>query len=185
MKRYAFLVSCEKYGDFSSISFCESDAALIFETLTEYCDYQRQNVEWCQQYAGCDDTPEHIYEKMTTLIENACNGDTFLFYYAGHGIKVGDKGYLLLADSKLSDLQNTALDLKRINDLLKESKLNCFLVLDACHSGIDARSVLSMDITNTLSDTGCITLASCSENEESNPFYEEQQGVFTYFFVKQ
>lgn len=182
MTRYALIISCEDYTNFKSIAYCEADAALILETLTQYCDYETKNVEWCTQYHECDDTPNVIYDKLNSLINKAENGDTILFYYAGHGLKDGEKGYLLLADSSPSNLSETALDLKIINDLLKFSVADSFIILDACHSGIQARNAFHPYVTNVIPDTGCVTLASCSENEESHPFPEKKQGVFTYYF---
>lgn len=182
MTRYAFLIGCEEYKNFDRAYFCESDVGLVQETLVEYCDYELKNIERSYQYEGCDDTPTVIYKKLHTIVNRAQEGDSILFYFAGHGKKEEEKGYLLLADSKISDLQNTALDMAKINDLLNKSHLDSFMVLDACHSGILARNVLNSFVVDNICDTGCVTLASCSENEESNPYIEKEQGVFTYYF---
>ena len=185
MTRYAFLVGCEEYTNFKPISFCESDVQLIQQTLVDYCDYEYQNIERIYQYKNCDDNPALIYKKLQDMIDSADNGDSVLFYFAGHGAKEGEKGYLLLADSISSNLKNTALDLAEINKMLRNPKIEGFLILDACHSGIMARTAFDPYVANTIPDTGCITLASCSENEESNPYKEEEQGVFTYYLCEE
>lgn len=185
MTRYAFLIGCEEYSNFTDISFCQSDVGLIQETLVNYCDYEYETIEIIFQYKGCDDTPKVIYKKLQTMIDKAEDGDSILFYFAGHGVKEGEKGYLLLADSKASDFQNTALDLAKINELLRNPRINGFLILDACHSGILARNAFNSSVADIISDTGCVTLASCSENEESYPYPEKEQGVFTYYFCEE
>lgn len=119
------------------------------------------------------------------MIDNTEKGDSILFYFAGHGVKEDEKGYLLLADSKASDLQKTALDLAKINELLRKSNIDCFMILDACHSGIFSRNAFISSIIDIVSDTGCITLASCPANEESYSYQEMQQGVFTYYLCEE
>ena len=185
MNRFAILIGCEEYTNFSNICFCHADVELIRSTLTEYCDYQDKNVEVITQYKGCDDTPEVIYRKLGELINRAEQEDTVLFYFAGHGAKEGDNGYLLLSDSSARDYGTTALDLHEINKLLRDKKINGIIILDACHSGIHARNVFSPLVMDKMNDTGCITLASCSENQESNPYPEQEQGVFTYYLCEE
>lgn len=185
MNRFAILIGCEEYTNFSNICFCHADVELIRSTLTEYCDYQDRNVEVITQYKGCDDTPEVIYRKLAELINRAEQEDTVLFYFAGHGAKEGENGYLLLADSSARDYGATALDLREINKLLRDKKINGIIILDACHSGINARNVFSSLVMDKMNDTGCITLASCSDNQESNPYPEQEQGVFTYYLCEE
>lgn len=185
MTRYAFLIGCEEYSNFSNIAFCEADVGLIEETLLDYCDYEYKNIKRIFQYKDCDDGPNIIYSKLQKMIDNTEKGDSILFYFAGHGVKEDEKGYLLLADSKASDLQKTALDLAKINELLRKSNIDCFMILDACHSGIFSRNAFISSIIDIVSDTGCITLASCSANEESYSYQEMQQGVFTYYLCEE
>lgn len=185
MTRYAFLIGCEEYSNFSNIAFCEADVGLIEETLLDYCDYEYKNIKRIFQYKDCDDGPNIIYSKLQKMIDNTEKGDSILFYFAGHGVKEDEKGYLLLADSKASDLQKTALDLAKINELLRKSNIDCFMILDACHSGIFSRNAFISSVIDIVSDTGCITLASCSANEESYSYQEMQQGVFTYYLCEE
>ena len=74
------------------------------------------------------------------MIDNTEKGDSILFYFAGHGVKEDEKGYLLLADSKASDLQKTALDLAKINELLRKSNIDCFLFSHFLNEMIDISS---------------------------------------------
>ena len=185
MTRYAFLIGCEEYNNFANIAFCEADVELIQETLLDYCDYEYKNMQRIFQYKGCDDSPNIIYSKLQEMIDNTEKGDSILFYFAGHGAKEDEKGYLLLADSKANDFQKTALDLAKINELLRKSNIDCFMILDACHSGIFTRNAFISSVSDIISDTGCVTLASCSANEESYSYQEMEQGVFTYYLCEE
>lgn len=185
MNRYAILIGCEEYTNFSDICYCHADVELIRSTLIEYCDYNDKNTEIVVQYKGCDDTPEVIYRKLGEIIDKAEQEDTVLFYFAGHGVKDGDNGYLLLSDSTARDYGTTALDLSTINKMLRNQKVNGVIILDACHSGINARNAFTPLVIDKMNDTGCITLASCSENQESNPYPEQEQGVFTYYLCEE
>ena len=48
MNRYAILIGCEEYTNFSNICFCHADVELIRSTLIEYCDYEDKNTEVIQ-----------------------------------------------------------------------------------------------------------------------------------------
>lgn len=185
MNRHALLIGCEEYTNFSDICFCHADVELVRSTLIEYCDYNDKNTEIIVQYKGCDETPEVIYGKLEEIIERAEQEDTVLFYFAGHGAKEEDKGYLLLADSSAKDYGMTALNLGTINKILRNQKVNGIIILDACHSGINARNTFTPLDIDKMNDTGCITLASCSANQESNPYPEQGQGVFTYYLCEE
>lgn len=185
MNRYAYLIGCDDYKNFSRISFCQADMTLMQETLVNYCDYDYKNMDCSIQYPECRETPDIIYGKLQNIIKQMDKGDSLLFYFAGHGVKEEDKGYLLLADSKSSNYAETALDLGKINELLRNKNINGFLIIDACHSGILARNAFNSTVIDIISDTGCITLASCSENEESHPYPKMEQGVFTFFLCEE
>ena len=45
MKRYGILLSCEDYAEYDNIYYCHNDAYLMQETLTNYCDYDFENLE--------------------------------------------------------------------------------------------------------------------------------------------
>ena len=185
MTRYALLIGCDEYTNFPETDFGCADMNLIMETLGEYCDYESKNIMTEPLYKNCDILPDDIYNKLLNMIKKLEEEDSLLFYFAGHGVKEENEGYLILSDTKLSDIQNTALSLSKINNILKDTKRNCFIILDACHSGIRTRGGLPPLDTSVISDTGCVIFASCSENEESHPYLEQEQGVFTYYLCEE
>ena len=188
MSRYALIFSCEEYSEFDDICFCHSDAVLMYETLTSYCDYQRENIELNMLYKN-DDTisPSVIYEQITEQISHTNSNDTFLLYFAGHGMKLSNFGYLILPGTKHSDIPNTSLSLATINEIFKHGNCNSFVILDACHSGTISRcdSFSSSLFSSPITEISYATFASCSSNEVSYPDEYLEQGVFTYYFCEE
>lgn len=184
MKRYGLLLSCEEYKEYDNICYCHSDALLIQEAFTNYCDYDYSNLELNMLYIDDDNTPEQIYKKLSLLIDNASSDDTVMFYFAGHGMKIGAEGFLILPNTKRSNVSKTSIELKKLNEIMLHKKCNCFIILDACHSGISTRGEIGNLFIETLSDKSCVTLASCSENECSYPDENLEQGVFTYYLAE-
>lgn len=181
MKRYGILLSCEDYAEYDNIYYCHNDAYLMQETLTNYCDYDFENLELNMLYIGDDNTPQKIYEKLTHMISESSSDDTVMLYFAGRGMKIGTDGFLILPDTKQSDIANTSLELKKINEIMSTPRCNCFIILDACHSGLLPRGEVGNLFIETISDKSCVTLASCSENERSYPDEHLEQGIFTYY----
>ncbi|MDF2882890.1 MAG: hypothetical protein K0R54_3447 [Clostridiaceae bacterium] len=154
---------------------------LMQETLTNFCDYDYSNMFAITLYPGSDfNNPEEILFELTQIVSTSKPGDTILFYFAGHGKIYNDEAYLLLPDTKDSDLENTALSLKKLNHCLSENGKSNFIILDACHSGFDCRGVTENLFNDIALKYGSITLASCSKNQKSYPDSELEQGIFTY-----
>lgn len=181
MKRYAVLISCEEYKEFDNIAFCHSDSVLMESTLVEYCDYDRKDISLVLIYI---DAPEnevtYIYKTISDIIDEMEQEDTFLFYFAGHGMLHEEDEYLILPDTIRNNIEGTAISLKYLNDILKKAKGNTFRILDACHSGKDVRGVRENGFIKEIKKSSWATLASCSENEYSYSDNKLEQGIFTY-----
>ncbi len=181
MQRYAILISCEEYKNYNNIRFCHSDAILMEQTLVNYCDYEEKNLINIMLYPDSDeDSPKKILENIQQVIDKSNEGDTILFYFAGHGLLDGDDAYLVLSNSCSSNIKDTALSIKELNQVLSKNNRANFRIFDACHSGIDTRGVVTNSFNDLVSGEGWITLASCSEKEESYPDPKLEQGIFTY-----
>ena len=185
MNRYALLISCEDYKEYSNIEYCHSDAFLVEDVLINYCDYKRDNVTNLMLYPNCDESnPKKILDKLNESIKTSEEGDTILFYFAGHGILHNNEGYLLLPNTCKCDISNTALSIKDLNKCLSKNNRGNFRIFDACHSGVDSRSGKENGFSSVLLDDAWITLASCAKDEESYTDKEKEQGIFTYCLVE-
>ncbi|CEK35245.1 Uncharacterized protein containing caspase domain,Caspase domain [[Clostridium] sordellii] len=187
MTRYAILIGCEEYKHYENISYCVSDAMLIRDVLTEYCDYEFNNIEIIFSYSVNETSSRDlILQEMEKVINKLEEGDTLLFYFAGHGIVYENEGYLVLNDTNPESIKKTALSIKELKDLTKDKNINRFNIIDACHSGCDSRgdsrgNSRSEFISTIMKHQNWATLASCSQNEKSYPYREKEQGAFTYY----
>jgi len=78
-------------------------------------------------------TKNNILEKMNTIMSSAQKEDRFLFYFAGHGEKQNNKGYLIPHDG--SDF-NSYLPLSEITNVAKKLPAKHQLyIMDACYAG--------------------------------------------------
>lgn len=186
MDRYALFISCEEYAEFKDIYYCHSDAVLIWETLGAYCDYDRSKSQILTLYREAEEgKAESIYQMLKDLTRNMSQDDTFLFYFAGHGMVEGEDEFLILPDTKLSNIRETSLSLKKINEILKDCTGSTFKIIDACHSGKDVRGTETNNFCKNIIKNSWGTLASCAEDEYSYPDSDLQQGVFSYYVAEE
>ena len=179
--RYFVGLSCEEYEQHDNISFCHNDLFLLEDTLVNFCDYSRDECNSEMVYLDADESnPQYWYDLLDRVCEKATQYDTILFYFAGHGMIVGDDVFFLLPNSAIGKERDTALSLKKINDLLKKAKCSSFSIIDACHSGTDPRGDWRLGFLPQVNDRSWATLAACSENECSYPDSTLEQGIFTY-----
>ena len=180
--RYFIGISCEEYTEYNNISFCHSDLLLLSETLRDYCDYEENNINYELLYRGSEhNDPKYWYQTIEKIAKKASKDDTILFYFAGHGMEKDSDAFFLLADSKPGEEKETAISLHEIKEVLKKADCSIFLILDACHSGVDTRDYHALGIDNTSIDKSWATLASCSEHESSFPDSSKEQGIFTFY----
>lgn len=181
MKRYAVLISCEQYKEFDDIAFCHSDSVLMENTLVEYCDYDRKDIQLLLIYMDAyENDVTYLYKTINDIVDSMEKEDTFLFYFAGHGMLYREDEYLILPNTIQNNIEETALSLKKLNNILKKAKGHTFRILDACHSGKDVRGVLENRFIREIIKSSWATLASCSENECSYSDDKLEQGIFTY-----
>lgn len=179
--RYFIGLSCEEYAQYDNISYCHNDLFLLEETLVNFCDYSRNECNFQMLYLDADENnPQYWYNMINSVSKKATSYDSILFYFAGHGMIVGDDVYFLLPDSIVGKEQETALSLKKINKYLKKARCSSFSIIDACHSGTDAREGWKLVFLPQINDRSWATLAACSENERSYPDSMLEQGIFTY-----
>ena len=136
-------------------------------------------------YIDADESfPQYWYEKLEEISRMANPEDTILFYFAGHGMISEENAFFLLPNTVIGEENTTGLSLARINSILKEAKCSTFSIIDACHSGVDARGNFTLGFDVELMDKSWATLAACSKNECSYPDAKREQGIFTYFIAE-
>lgn len=190
MRRFAFFLSCEEYKNYTPTPFCHADAELLKNTLIEKCDYEPENSLMFKLAPDDDIDKKKIITDITDLVGRAEDGDSILFFFAGHGISRNSETYLVLPDTSPFDEVNTALKLSDISYFLSKNKRLNIRIFDCCHSGEGSRGgepdlAEQEFVQSVLSDgNDCsITLASCAAHEKSYPDEGLGQGIFTYSLV--
>ncbi|MEO1133331.1 MAG: caspase family protein, partial [Cyanobacteria bacterium J06639_1] len=127
--------------------------------------------------------------------------DTVAIYFSGHGVVSGDRTYLCLTDTELSDIDSTALGLHELLAYLDSCPARQQLVwLDACHSGSlswrgsrDAGAttlddpipqMMTLLRQRAASSSGFYAMLSCDRGQQAWEFPQLGHGVFTYFLMR-
>lgn len=186
MRRFALFLSSERYLHYDETPYCHADAAKFCSTLLDTCDYLPENVLCLALEPGDGKNASEIIKSVTELCNRSEDGDTILFFFAGHGVALEDETYLILPDTSRSNVSGTALKLFDIEYFLSKNKRLNIRIFDCCHSGEGSRAAVSSAeadgfIKAILSEgTDCsMTLASCAIHEKSYSDEGLGHGIFT------
>ena len=127
-------------------------------------------------------TKSRLENALRRLAGKASNGQTVLFYYAGHGLptKTGEPA-ILPTDAEIIDLDNSMISLSKVQELLSSAK-KVLLILDSCFSGTQdgnrsfapsGRPFVAVVVPATTASIA--VLSATSKNEVSN---EDNTGGF-------
>ncbi|MBP8131823.1 MAG: SUMF1/EgtB/PvdO family nonheme iron enzyme [Candidatus Hydrogenedentes bacterium] len=193
-QKWAVLVGVGDYEDsaFGDLPNAVRDAASVRDVLTGAPEgFPADNVVLL-----CDGAPDpmhrptrnNILAVLGQWVQLAGPEDSLLVYFAGHGVDVEGRLYLVPGDARQGDLENTALPFALFEQKLDGSAAKRSLViLDACHSGA-GRNTPTMT-RGMMSDIerfseGRITIASCQVNELSHEYEDQGHGAFTWFLLQ-
>ncbi|CAM5775263.1 hypothetical protein LMIY3S_04935 [Labrys miyagiensis] len=131
-----------------------------------------------------------ILGSLKQAIGKAEAGDTILLFVAGHGIQTPDGSYFLATtQTRLGDIENTALRWTELAALLAGSKLRVAVFLDSCHSGSAGTGFFATSdtTTNALIDSmpsGIVIFSAAKGRELSEESPSRGGGVFTDAMVR-
>jgi len=200
-KLWAVLIGVENYKDqrIADLRYTVDDAKTLYAALTapQYGGFDKQNVKLLTDDAlneNLKPTRRNILSIIKTWLMQTQPEDTVLFYYSGHGILGRDgKSYLTPIDAELNLLEDSAVSLDRVNEILDNRDLvrakKVIVILDSCHSGARVGAKAAGDLGQILSPAftkaeGRVTLASCSADEQSYEDPNKKHGVFTYYLTQ-
>ena len=129
-EKHALLVGINNYqNDIGTLKYCVSDVEAFRDTLIQVVGYKPRNVHLMTDRMSGQDLPNFI--NILLRLENLANriqiGDTFIFYFSGHGISTQDRSYLLALDSNTTTyrtLKRSAIPIEEVNDILSGVKVN-------------------------------------------------------------
>ncbi len=136
-ERFAFIIGINNYKNINSLEYAENDAKSIKEILMKEYNYKEENII---MLLGKEASKENILNNYSKFINETCDNDSLLFYYAGHGETYmgiqGNEGFLVPYDGTQENW-NTLIGWKEIiakSSLIKAKHI--FYVIDACYSGL-------------------------------------------------
>lgn len=123
-------------------------------------------------------------------------GDEVLFFFAGHGVQLGNANYLLPVDLQSQSeeqIRDDAIPLQRILDDIQDKKAKFTLaVIDACRDNPfkgTGRSLGKRGLAPTTAATGQMIMFSAGSGQQAldrlGPGDTEKNGLFTRIFVKE
>lgn len=136
LKARALLVGIADYKHVTPLPFSVRDDINDVATLLKdpaICGYNEGAVEILVDYGASLEELRRSLQKASSTLQP---DEVFLFYFSGHGHREGDKSYLMACDSRLDDVEQTALSEAELHSLL--GALPCerqVILLDACHAG--------------------------------------------------
>lgn len=154
------------------LPLCKNDLFAMKTALVQGLNVSSDNILLCGETGIV--TRNELITSIHTVLKDATEDDTFIFYFSGHG----GKNCLVLSDS-LIDLQDLICTIEQI-----QTK-NKIAILDSCHSGGFALDcVPAIDINETVehfAGRGFAILASCGAEQFSGFNEDRQISLYTSF----
>ena len=187
MKRHALFVGVDQYADghIPNLSCAVSDATDLHGFFKYGAGYDR--VELLQNPAG----KKEVLGAVRGLTAGLGSGDFFLFFFAGHGFRVGENHVLVCAKDFYEDVkyEDDGLPLGQLKRRLLGA-FNSALFLDACQSDILAtrggEGIAERDLSliheaqNGEMHGGALTIVtSCDAGQTAAELSAARHGLFT------
>jgi formylglycine-generating enzyme required for sulfatase activity/uncharacterized caspase-like protein len=109
------------------------------------------------------------------------DGDNFWFFFSGHGMRDGERDFLMPIDGDPGDVEGSGISTAQVSAWLRGCGAdNVVMILDACRSGgsKDGKGI-GDETREGCRQTGVISLFSCSPNQFSYELEAYQRGAFT------
>ena len=191
-KAYALLFAVENYigSGIGRVDYAERDATAVRDALLEL-GYEAGNIELILNSSA---TVASMRYWAKQLAGTAGEGDTVFFFFAGHGYTWQGKNYLMCHDTRLDDIEDTAIPLQNLFDLFAKSGCKqVMFFLDCCHSGLhlgdESRGVLEDFSAEELREyfreaVFCVVFSACDKGEKSYPSLQYKHGYWTYHLLR-
>ena len=194
---YAVVLGIDEYvhNTVPTLRYAVADAKLFAQSLQDAVHVPKDHIV----VMTSDVVDENLQPKATNVAFQVGNlkgkvkpTDTLIFYFAGHGVTVGDDSYLLTeeADNRnLATLKLSALRGKDLTDFLRDAGAGRVIVMvDACRNSPSKPSA-SLDFAYPplgagTGKTDSATMFACSVGERSWEWDEKKHGFFTWFLVQ-
>ncbi|MBN2590021.1 MAG: SUMF1/EgtB/PvdO family nonheme iron enzyme [Sedimentisphaerales bacterium] len=196
-QRWALIVGINDYTNVPTLRYGRSDAETLAKTLVERCGFPRNNVilmtdgqEILSDPVSRSRYPTigNLRSRINQISQLVESDDLLMISFAGHGINIDGKGYIIPVDGDSKDIYSL-IPLSLIKETLESSPARQkLLILDACYSGVsragDETQSPAEAILSPLNGAGFITLASCDSQQLSHEDEQVGRGVFTNAIIE-
>ena len=144
-KRVALVIGNGSYARFGQLPNPKRDAEKIAQTL--------RDVGFNKVTIAEDLSNEAFNEALHQFAGDADGADWAVIYYAGHGIEIDNKNYLIPVDAKLAsdrDVAFEAVPLERVTAALDGVKGMRLVILDACRENPFAAAMTKTSATRAI-----------------------------------
>ena len=185
--RKALVIGNDKYTDVSPLENAAADAEAMTKSLEAvgYKVYKHLNLD-----------EKKFKQAVRDFRQQLKGGDEVLFFYAGHGVQLGNANYLLPIDVKGEEedqIKDDAILLQKVLDDLEEKKTKFALaVIDACRNNPfkgKGRALGGRGLAPTSAATGQMIMFSAGSGQQAldrlGDNDKEKNGLFTRIFVKE
>ena len=191
MKRKALFVGIDNYVDshISNLNCCVQDASALYG-LFQAVGFEAKLL--------ANPTEAQVKREIDSFTRDLGSGDSFVFYFAGHGFTRRSSGEQLLAfsDSLLDDFELDASGIKfnYFNQKTAKGGFNRAFILDACRSDIHhgvRGGTLARDLVpignlapkHIGAGASYFVLRSCMEGQYAHEIEGEGHGLFTLALI--
>ena len=131
---YALIVGNNSYAHLPKLETARNDAQGVEKVLREKYGFETEVL--------LDATRTEILRSLNRIRRRLKQNDSFLFYYAGHGVfdKSSDKAYWLPVDAQPDDDSNWIIADTITSNIKRFSSNHVLVVADSCYSGTMTRS---------------------------------------------
>ena len=203
-KRWALVVGIDKYADpqISTLRGAANDARTLGDALIRYAGFPQDQVIVLasDQPAERQPTRVNLLRRLSNLAAAVPKDGLLVISFSGHGMERGGQAFLLPSDAQISDqisfLEDTAISVTRMRDLIKSTGVNQVMVLlDACRNDPGGRA----DAPNPLTEAyvkgfnfdvrnrevqAFATIYATAVGQRAYEYTEKKQGYFTWAVVE-
>lgn len=197
-KNWGLVIGIENYANLPSVDYAKKDALIIKEYFIRILGVPEENIIFLLDNKATKSTIKGYIKNYIPM--NVEEDTTLYVYFAGHGLpykKKEEEGepkpYLVPYDSDVKTIDETGYKLESFYEDIDALNIKrSFVFIDACFSGIAARSgktlvagarPIIIEKPPAISDK-VISLSASSGGQMSNSYPQKGHGLFSYFLLR-
>jgi tetratricopeptide (TPR) repeat protein len=195
--RWAVVVGVDRYADarIPALSGAVADAGAIRDVLVESAEFPESQVLLLVSDGNVKPTQVAILDTLDEVKRGAKPGDLLLFFFAGHGVEVDGRRYMLTYDAQCcgaASIKSTALLASTLMQELESIKVtNRIIMIDACRTDptkpgkqlnvVDERFEAAFTLQPAGEGGLRATFLASSRGQSAYEWGEKRRGFFSYF----